>query len=132
MIRRALALSTVFVLATAAPAFAHEEINPRTVTVGQPTFLTLTAANEKTQPLTKVVLTAEMPANHLFSDGKKALVWAFGTLNSRFIADSLGPLIGTSGRIAGPTCLAAFEAARVNILSSSKQRTEQGDFGLGG
>ena len=88
--------------------------------------------NAHDESLTKVVLTAEMPANHLFSDGKKALVWAFGTLNSRFIADSLGPLIGTSGRIAGPTCLAAFEAARVNILSSPKQRTEQGDFGLGG
>ena len=63
MIRRALALSTVFVLATAAPAFAHEEINPKTVTVGQPTFLTLTAANEKTQPLTKVVLTAPAGLN---------------------------------------------------------------------
>ena len=40
--------------------------------------------------------------------------------------------MGTSRRIAGPACLAALEAARLDIFSSVKQRTEEGDFGLGG
>ena len=63
MVRRAIALAAVALVVFAAPAFAHEEINPKTVTVGQPTFLTLTAANEKSAPLTKVVLAAPAGLN---------------------------------------------------------------------
>ena len=46
------------VLLTTAPAWAHEEINPKTLSTGTPTFFTLSAANEKKVDLTKVVLTA--------------------------------------------------------------------------
>ena len=42
----------------AAPALAHEEISPRTFPTGQPTFFTLTAANEEKVNLVKVVLHA--------------------------------------------------------------------------
>jgi hypothetical protein len=42
----------------AAPAFAHEEINPKTFPTGQPTFFTLTAANEQPANLVKIVLHA--------------------------------------------------------------------------
>ena len=43
----ALAASAVaFMTLLAAPAWAHEEINPKTVSTGTPVFLTLTAANE--------------------------------------------------------------------------------------
>jgi hypothetical protein len=42
----------------AAPAFAHEEIAPKTFPTGQPTFFTLTAANEESANLVKVVLHA--------------------------------------------------------------------------
>jgi hypothetical protein len=41
-----------------APAWAHEEISPPTVTTGRPTFLTVTAANEKKVALNKLTLTA--------------------------------------------------------------------------
>ena len=51
-------LSAVLVLLWAAPAWAHEEINPKIIGTGTPTFFTLSAANEKTSDLTKVVLTA--------------------------------------------------------------------------
>jgi uncharacterized protein YcnI len=46
------------VLAAAAPAWAHEEINPKQFPTGQPTFLTLNAANEKQVDLNKITLTA--------------------------------------------------------------------------
>jgi len=46
------------VLAVAAPAFAHEEINPKQFPTGTPTFFTLSAANEKSVDLTKLTLTA--------------------------------------------------------------------------
>jgi len=46
------------VLLTTAPAWAHEEIDPKTLSTGTPTFFTLSAANEKKVDLTKVVLTA--------------------------------------------------------------------------
>ena len=82
--------------------------------------------------MTIVVLTAEMPANHVVGYRKKALVRAFGTFDSRFFADSLDPLITASRRIASPACSTTLEAARVDIFSSAKQGTEEGDFGLGG
>jgi len=46
------------VLAVAAPAFAHEEINPKQFNTGQPTFFSLSAANEKTSDLTKITITS--------------------------------------------------------------------------
>jgi hypothetical protein len=48
----------VAVAGVAAPAFAHEEINPKTFPTGQPTFFTLSAANEETANLVKIVLHA--------------------------------------------------------------------------
>src|SRR5436190_1112001 len=52
------AAAAMFLLLLAAPAWGHEEINPKTVSTGTPTFLTLTAANETKSDITKVVLTA--------------------------------------------------------------------------
>ncbi|MDQ1492477.1 MAG: hypothetical protein QOJ23_4991 [Actinomycetota bacterium] len=46
------------VVAQAAAASAHEEISPKTFPTGQPTFFTLTAANEETVNLVKIVLHA--------------------------------------------------------------------------
>jgi hypothetical protein len=59
MRRLAIVLATVagFVLG-APPAFAHEEINPKTFPTGQPTFFTLSAANEAKADLIKIVLAA--------------------------------------------------------------------------
>jgi hypothetical protein len=48
----------VAALAAAVPAFAHEEINPKQFPTGQPTFFTLTAANEQKVNLVKVTLTS--------------------------------------------------------------------------
>src|SRR5258706_12872780 len=48
----------VAVAGVAAPALAHEEINPKTFPTGQPTFFTLSAANEETANLVKIVLHA--------------------------------------------------------------------------
>jgi hypothetical protein len=79
-----------------------------------------------------VVLTPQMPANHIVIYGKKTLVGTLGTFDPWFFADALDPLIATHWRIASPARLAAFEATRVNIFASMKQRTEEGDFGLGG
>jgi hypothetical protein len=66
--RRFVVLSALaVVLGTgAAPAWAHEEINPSTFPVGKPTFLTITAANEKQVRLTKLTVTA--PAGLNFGD----------------------------------------------------------------
>jgi len=48
----------VLALGAAAPAWAHEEINPSSVPTGKPVFFTLSAANEKQVNLTKMTLTA--------------------------------------------------------------------------
>jgi uncharacterized protein YcnI len=52
------AIAAVAVVAPGAPALAHEEINPKTVTVGQPAYLSLTVANEKEVNLVKIKLDA--------------------------------------------------------------------------
>jgi hypothetical protein len=48
---------TAAVLVPAAPAFAHNEINPSTITVNKPTYLTLNAPNEGKADLVKVSIT---------------------------------------------------------------------------
>jgi hypothetical protein len=67
---RSAALVAATVLASvgglAAPASAHEEINPKTFATGQPTFFTLTAANEEKADLVKIVLHA--PAGVAFGE----------------------------------------------------------------
>jgi hypothetical protein len=59
-------------VATALPAAAHEEINPKTFPSGQPTFFTLTAANEASVDLVKIVLKA--PANLTFGETTRSPV----------------------------------------------------------
>jgi hypothetical protein len=50
--------AAAIVTLAAAPALAHEEINPKTFPTGQPTFFTLSAANEAKADLVKIVLAA--------------------------------------------------------------------------
>lgn len=54
----AAATTLAAVLASAAPASAHEEISPATFATGRATFLTLTVANESSVDLVKVALRA--------------------------------------------------------------------------
>jgi hypothetical protein len=81
---------------------------------------------------TVVVLTAEMPTNYFVGYRKKTLVRTVGALDSRFLANSPDPLIAASWRVTSSACLTAFEALRINILSSTKQRAEESNFSLGG
>jgi uncharacterized protein YcnI len=52
------AVAAVVTVLLAAPASAHEQIDPSSFPVGKPTFFTLRAANEEQSDLTKIVLTA--------------------------------------------------------------------------
>ena len=49
---------TVAVLAVAAPAWAHEEVSPSSISSGKPVFFTLSAANEAKADLVKIGITA--------------------------------------------------------------------------
>jgi hypothetical protein len=64
------ALVVTLTAGLAAPAFAHEEISPKTFPTGQPTFLTLTAANEAPTNLVKLVLHA--PAGLAFGEATRS------------------------------------------------------------
>jgi uncharacterized protein YcnI len=54
----AFAVATVVMVLPAAPARAHEEISPKTLTVGVPAYHSLTVANEKEVKLVKIRLDA--------------------------------------------------------------------------
>ncbi|MGH9001377.1 MAG: hypothetical protein ACRDY7_18535 [Acidimicrobiia bacterium] len=61
MIRRStvvVGLASILMLAGVRPAVAHEEVFPTTVVVGRPSFLTLSAANERSVNLVAISLTA--------------------------------------------------------------------------
>jgi hypothetical protein len=66
----ALVVTVTASLGMAAPALAHEEISPRTFPTGQPTFLTLTAANEASVNLVRLVLHA--PAGLAFGEATRS------------------------------------------------------------
>jgi len=99
-------------------------------------------AHDETTAL--VVLTRQMPANHLVGYGKKTLVGAVGTFDPRF-EYTQGEILRfaqndssdeffrspTAWRIAGPASLSAFETARIDIFPSVKQGAEEGDFRVG-
>jgi uncharacterized protein len=51
-------VATAVLLSMAAPALAHEEITPSTFPTGKPTFLTLSAANERKADLTRIAVAA--------------------------------------------------------------------------
>jgi hypothetical protein len=68
----AAALAAAIVAGLSGPAFAHEEINPKTFPTGQPTFFKLTAANEQKVNLVKIVLHA--PAGTPFGETTRAPV----------------------------------------------------------
>ena len=72
------AAATLAVVATAVPSSAHEEINPKTVPTGQAAFLTLTAANEASVDLVRIVLRA--PAGLAFGEATRSPVgWSATT-----------------------------------------------------
>lgn len=57
-IRFTLLVAVVALVRTSAPAFAHEEIAPPSFPTGRPAFLNLTAANEASVDLVRIVLRA--------------------------------------------------------------------------
>ncbi|HZD74878.1 MAG TPA: hypothetical protein VE776_13515 [Actinomycetota bacterium] len=85
-----LAGALLLLAATVQAALAHEEINPPTVETGKPHFLTMTVANEKEAPITKVAITipegAEVGESTHSPAGWKAAVsgstvtWSSGSL----------------------------------------------------
>jgi hypothetical protein len=82
--------AVAIVLAAAGSAWAHEEITPKTFPTGQPTFFTLTAANEQKADLTKVTLaapaqapfggTTHEPAGWTVNRTDKVITWTGGAV----------------------------------------------------
>ena len=89
--KRLCLLAVLAVLAGAGPAWAHEEINPSTVPINKPAFLTLTTANEKQAKLTKVTLdappglafgaTVRDPAGWTSSRTDATITWTGGSVD---------------------------------------------------
>jgi hypothetical protein len=83
-------LAVAAAAAIAAPAFAHEEITPKTIPLAQPAFLALTAANESSSDLVKIVLkaptgaglgeTTRSPAGWSATSSANTITWTGGTL----------------------------------------------------
>src|SRR5205823_1571419 len=70
----------------AAPAFAHEEINPKTFPTGQPTFFILSAANEDKADLVKLVLAA--PKGTAFGEAtKEPDGWSVNRTDDQLLGD---------------------------------------------
>jgi hypothetical protein len=125
-------LAATFVIALAAPAFAHEEINPKVVPTGSPVFLTLTAANEAKADLTKVVLTTptgvtfgtatKSPSGWTVNKSDTTITWSGGRVapdafeNFGFELDNV-PQPGTMAFGVALTAGSAPEQVTVNVTA---------------
>jgi uncharacterized protein YcnI len=91
--RRLTAILTIVFLVlglSPATATAHEEINPKSAVVGQPTFFQLSTANEKKTGLTKITLhapdglpfgaTTRSPAGWRAEVSETTITWSGGTV----------------------------------------------------
>jgi hypothetical protein len=81
MKRLVMTLVALTALLTASPAWAHEEINPKSFPTGTPTFFSLTAANEEKVDLTKVTLTAPQ-GGHFGETTKEPVGWTVSKTDS--------------------------------------------------
>src|ERR1700751_1759658 len=73
-------------------------------------------------------LSGKMPPDDLVSYRKKAARGAIGALDSWLLAHPSNPLVRARRRITGFSRFAALEANRINICSSSEQRSKQCDL----
>ena len=56
-------------------------------------------------------------------------MWALGTLDAGFFADSSDPFVVAGRRVSVPTCSSVLKSTRKHIPTSLKQRSKQGNFG---
>jgi hypothetical protein len=70
----------------------------------------------------------EVPTNNVVCYRQKATMRTLGAFDSRLLANSPDPFIGTSRRIARPACFPAFKPSRIYIVSAPKKPPKQGDF----
>jgi len=80
--------------------------------------------------LSGVVTAGQVPPNYIVGGGKEAAVRAIRTLDSWFLADAADPLVRTCRGVSGLPCSPALEAARIDLIASSKERTKQRDLGV--
>ena len=76
-----------------------------------------------------VVLTGEMPANHVVGHGEQTAVWALGALDTRLLTEAWRPFVETDGCVTRSAGFSALETTRINIVPSTKQGAEKGDLG---
>ncbi len=66
-----------------------------------------------------------MLADYTVADGNELAVWTFDALMLAFVAEPPHPLVSASRAIATPAAFVTFKTHGVNIVATSKQRSEQ-------
>ena len=79
---------------------------------------------------TVVIPAGKMPADYLVCNGEKTAAWAFGALDPGLLAEAADPFVGAGRLIAGLAGPSALKAAGIDVVASTKERTEKGDLGL--
>ena len=72
----------------------------------------------------------QMPTNHFISHRKKPSMLAVRALDSWLLADTSNPLIAAGGRVTRFSGFPALEPPRINIVSSTEERTKEPDLGV--
>src|ERR1700722_678121 len=70
------------------------------------------------------ILPRKMAADHFVGDGQKSAMVTFCAFDFRLFAHTLDPLIRTDRRVAGLASLPAFKTAGINIVTTTKERSE--------
>ncbi|HEY0372862.1 MAG TPA: hypothetical protein VGD79_12715 [Thermoanaerobaculia bacterium] len=75
-----------------------------------------------------IVASRQMPADHVIGNGQETLVMTRGASDPRLLTDPSHPFVATSRRISGLSGFPALEPARIDIVASAKEGTEQRDL----
>jgi hypothetical protein len=76
------------------------------------------------------ILSRQVPADDVVRDRQEVTVLAIGTLDAWLVAEANSPLVDARRLVTGLAALAALEAPRIDVLTSTKQGTKQSDLGF--
>jgi hypothetical protein len=81
--------------------------------------------------LPRDIAAGQVPADDVVCHREKSTLRALGAFDARLLADATHPFVRARGRVSRLAGLLALEPARVDVFSTSKQRSKERDLRLG-
>lgn len=80
--------------------------------------------------LAGIIASGKVPPNHVVGDREESAVRAIRAFDARLLADARNPLVPACRGISGFSGSPAFEAPRIDVVTSPDERAKQRNFGI--